>query len=109
MNDNLPRYRFVEPSPIAALLVGFFLCDRINELTNNPKEGYTKDASGHYTSNVGHYTISGAYGGVQLQQIVNEGGGVTTPLGGGYCTKRELADKMRAFISGIVEGKSLTA
>lgn len=83
------------------------LVDYINTITNSPKESYSKGEDGHYHANIGNYHIDGAYGGVTLHQIVTDGGGVTTPLGGGYFTKRELYQKLYAFIRGIDIGKSI--
>lgn len=83
------------------------LVDYINTITNNPKESYSKVEDGHYRANIGNYHIDGAYGGVTLHQIVTDGGGVTAPLGGGYFTKRELYQKLNAFIHGITVGKEL--
>lgn len=76
------------------------LVDTLNKITNQPAEQYSQ-IEGSYKANVGNYHLSFAYGGVTLHQMVNDGGGVTTPLGGGYFTKRELAGKLRAFIAGI--------
>ena len=80
------------------------LVDYLNQITNQPAEQYA-EVDGKYRANVGNYHLSFAYGGVTLHQMVNDGGGVTTPLGGGYFTKRELAAKLRAFIAGITIGK----
>jgi len=75
--------------------------DYINKLTNSPKEYSTKQDDGLYKTNVGHYHLACAYGGYNLHRIVSDGGGITTPLGGGYHTKRELYSKLQAFISGL--------
>ena len=83
------------------------LVDYINELTGQPKEAYSKQEDGTYKANVGNYHIDGAYGGVNLHQICTDGGGVTEPLGGGYWTKKELYQKLHAFIRGIGVGKEL--
>lgn len=77
----------------------------LNEITNQPKEQYTKNEKGEYKANIGNYHLSFAYGGVTLHQMFNDGGGVVTPLGGGYFTKRELYYKLHAFIAGISIGK----
>jgi hypothetical protein len=82
------------------------LVDTINHITNSPTEQYTQTEGG-YRANVGNYHLSFAYGGVTLHRMVNDGGGVTTPLGGGYFSKRELYFKMHAFINGIEEGLSI--
>lgn len=83
------------------------LVDYINEITGQPKTSYSKDDNGRYRANIGNYHIDGAYGGVNLHQIVTDGGGVTEPLGGGYWSKRELYYKLHAFIRGINTGKEL--
>jgi hypothetical protein len=98
--------------------------DRLNRLTNNPLASHTRvldaplagdvpnkqgDARpGRILANIGNYHLSWAYGGVCLHQMHNEGGGVTTPIGSGYNTKRELYEKMHAFISGIETQKGET-
>jgi 2,4-dienoyl-CoA reductase-like NADH-dependent reductase (Old Yellow Enzyme family) len=80
------------------------LCDHINRITKSPMMPYTH-ADGKVTANIGCYYIDAAYSGFQLVRMSNEGGGVSQPLGGGFCTKRELYNQMRAFISGIEQGK----
>ena len=77
------------------------LCDYLNKLTDSPTEYGGRQADGSFKSNVGHYTISHAYGGVCLHRIANEGGGVTTPLIHGHVPKRELYNAMQAFIKGL--------
>ena len=77
------------------------IVDRINSITGSPMESYTKESSGHYRANVGNYHLSFAYGGVALDRMVSAGGGVTCPLGSGHVTKRELAEKMWAFLAGL--------
>lgn len=82
-----------------------FLVSQINKLTNSPATYSTKQADETYKTNVGHYHLSYAYGGVNLHRIVNEGGAITTPLGGGYHTKRELYEKLQAFIYGLTSAR----
>lgn len=76
---------------------------RINRITNSPLESWTKQDSGKYKANIGNYHISYAYGGVSLNRMNNESGGVTTPLNCGHVSKRELYDLMQAYISGLTE------
>jgi hypothetical protein len=78
---------------------------RLNSITGSPETSYTKIGD-KFIANIGNYHISGAYGGVQLQRMVGESGGVQTPLGGGYCSKRELYEKIHAYISGIESTKN---
>ena len=74
---------------------------RINRITNSPLEAYTKDENGKFRANTGNYHLSYAYGGVELQRMHNEAGGVTTPLNTGHVTKRELYNLMQAYINGL--------
>ena len=73
--------------------------DFLNELTGSPKETYTDGA------NPGNYHLSGAYGGYALDRISNESGGVTSVFNCGYITKRDLYDRINAFIRGYQAGK----
>lgn len=75
--------------------------DQINRMTNSPLEPYSKDAEGKLIVNVGCYTLSYAYGGVELQRMHNRFGGSTTPLNSGHVSKRELYNLMQAFIKGL--------
>lgn len=77
------------------------LCDRLNKLTNSPAKTYALNESGKRCAHIGNFHIGSAYSGVQLQRIANDAGGITTPLGGGYGTKRALYEKMSAFIAGL--------
>jgi hypothetical protein len=70
----------------------------INELTGSPIE-YRNQETGKI--NIGHFTLSHAYGGVCLHRIVNDGGGCSTPIVHGHVTKRELYEQMHAFIKGL--------
>ena len=70
----------------------------INELTGSPVEYRNKETG---KINIGHFTLSHAYGGVCVHRIVNEGGGCSTPIVHGHVTKRELYNEMHAFIKGL--------
>lgn len=72
------------------------LVDRINEATGSPMLPYENGKA-----QVGNYHLSFAYGGVNLERMHNEGGGVSCPLGLGHRPKRELWDQMHAFLAGI--------
>jgi hypothetical protein len=80
------------------------LCEWLNEITDSPAEPYTQ-IDGKLRANIGNYHISGAYGGVCLHRMMNESGGVNTPLSSGHGTKRELFEQMHAYIRGIELGK----
>jgi hypothetical protein len=77
------------------------LIRHVNKITGHPEEAYTKGEDGNYHANVGSYTMAAAYGGYNVEQIVNEGGGVTCPIGYGYKSKRELFGLIHAFIRGL--------
>ena len=79
-----------------------YLVERINEATNSPKASYAKTEEG-YKANIGNYHLSYAYGGVKLERMCNEGGGVNTVSTGGFGTKRELYDWMKAYLDGMSE------
>jgi len=72
----------------------------LNRFTDNPTERFTK-INGEYFSNAGHYLISQQYGGYELQQICNDGGGVDDVLGTGHIPKKELYYLINAYIEGI--------
>lgn len=80
------------------------LCDRINRIKGAPMEPYSKGEDGRYVANVGNYHLSHAYGGVSLECMVNEAGGVSTPFGCGHITKRDLWNRMQAYLLGL-EGR----
>lgn len=82
------------------------VCKRINTVLGMPLEPYSKGDDGRYVANVGNFHISHAYGGVELYRMYNDGGGVSTPIGGGHVTKRELYNRMHAYLAGIEAGKA---
>jgi len=77
------------------------LCDRLNKLTNSPMKAYEKDSDGKYVAQIGNFHLDMAYGGVMLVRMQNSGGGVNCPIGQGHTTKRELYEKLSAYIAGI--------
>ena len=74
---------------------------RINKTTGNPTESYIRGEDGRYHAQIGNYHISGAYGGVSLHQMANDGGGVHDVFSCGHVTKRDLYNRMQAFINGL--------
>ena len=74
----------------------------INRLTNSPSAAYTKHSDGSFTPNANCYHLSGAYGGYALHRMSDKPGctGVSD-IFGGHMPKRELAERMWAFIKGI--------
>lgn len=80
------------------------LCDTLNTVTGNPLQPYsTKPGESHHTANPGNFHVSYAYGGAQLHQMANEGGGVRSVLSTGYTTKRKLWDAMHCYLAGLEE------
>jgi hypothetical protein len=74
---------------------------RLNQITNSPVEPYTKNEEGKYIASIGNFHLSHAYGGVCLHRMHGEGGGITTPIISYHTTKRNLYDRLNAFIDGI--------
>lgn len=75
----------------------------LNRLTKSPETHMTIKESGERVINIGHYHLDCAYGGYELVQIVNNGGGVRAPLNTGHVTARELYNCLNAYIAGIEE------
>ena len=81
--------------------------DWLNELTNNPVEAYTrKEGADRATANIGNFNISHAYGGVSLHQMQTDGGGVRDVFSCGHIPKRELFERICAFMDGVQAGKT---
>jgi hypothetical protein len=64
---------------------------------------WTRGEDGQNRAMVGRYTLQGAYGGYQLTQIINEGGGVRSLTG--YGTKREVYHLIHAYREGMAAGR----
>ena len=80
------------------------VCDRINRATSSPLESYVKTGD-KYDAQPGNYHISFAYGGVSLHRMSNTGGGIQDVFGCGHVTKRNLSERMFAFINGLEAAK----
>jgi hypothetical protein len=76
-----------------------YVLERLNKMTDHVNAPYSKNEDGTWSTNVGSYLIGAAYGGYQLQQVVNSGGVQCITVG--FITKRELYSQMHAFIAGI--------
>lgn len=76
------------------------MVDRINRVTSSPQEPYTR-TSERLTSQVGNYHISHAYGGVCLHRMMNGSGGVTDVFRCGHVTKRDLYNRLSAYLEGL--------
>ena len=78
--------------------------DQLNKITGNPLKPYSYN-EGTIKGNVGNYCLNGVYGGWNLVQIVNEGGGIHSLLFGR--TKSELYSRIESLIMGVLIGKEL--
>ena len=76
---------------------------RLNELTGSPKSYFNDERK----TNIGHFCLDYAYGGVQLQRVVNQSGGVSTVFNCGYITKGGLYNLIHAFIEGYKTAKGI--
>ena len=77
------------------------IVERINRTTNSPMESWTKQGDGTFKANIGNYHLDYAYGGVSLERMVSDGGGVQDVFRCGHVTKRELANRMWAYCEGL--------
>ena len=75
--------------------------DRLNTITDNKLGAYEKQENGQYKSNVGNYHLSYAYSGVSLHKMVNQAGGVQDVFRCGHIPKRDLYNRIWAFIDGM--------
>lgn len=78
---------------------------RLNEYTGAPLEPYTRNEAGQLKANIGNFHLSHAYGGVCLHRMHNDAGGITTPIISFHTTKRDLYDRMNAFMDGMMFAK----
>ena len=75
----------------------------INKILGRALEPYSKNENGEYHPNPGCFHLSGAYGGVALHEMSHKPGctGIIDVFGAGHMPKRELYDRMSAFIRGL--------
>lgn len=57
-------------------------CDALNRALGLPEAAYTQGVDGHYKANVGNIHLDHNIGGWAIEQMGNEGGGITQPFGG---------------------------
>jgi hypothetical protein len=74
----------------------------LNGMTKSPAEP-SRMVDGKRVSNIGHYHISGAYGGYCLHRMATEGGGVNDVFLCGHIPARELAGLMSAYMAGLYD------
>lgn len=75
--------------------------DRINFLTRSPINSWSRNEDGTLFSYEGNYHLSHAYGGVCLHRMVNDCGAVQDVFSCGHVPKRDLYNRIRAFITGL--------
>lgn len=74
---------------------------RLNRAMNRQMEPYTM-VDGKMRANIGNFHLSHAYGGVCVQEMANESGGVNHACGmWAHETKRGCADKLHAALWAI--------
>ena len=71
----------------------------VNRYTGSPEKPYTREGD-TLAKHPGSFYISYANGGVSLERLC-EGGGATDVLTSGHVTKRELYQRMHAFLKGL--------
>lgn len=74
--------------------------ETINSILNRPNSPYTQ-IDGKLTANIGNFSLSQAYGGYGVHLMVNENGGVSTPVWHGHITARDAYERLSAFIAGL--------
>ena len=81
--------------------------DTINSILNRPATPYSQ-VEGKLIANIGNFSLSQAYGGYGVHLMVNENGGVSTPIWNGHIPARDAYERMSAFISGLLPHRYLT-
>ena len=81
------------------------LVARINKAMGAPAGAYTRGEDGKCVANIGNYHLSHAYGGVCLHKMSNEHGSVSSVFECGHVPKRDLYERMRAFLCGLSEDR----
>ncbi len=76
------------------------LVELLNRETGNPETPWMRE-DGRNVANIGNYHLSGAYGGVCLHQMANDGGGAHDVFSCGHVTKRELYNRIHSFRAGF--------
>ena len=79
------------------------MVDRLNRLAGTPLTPYLR-VDGKSVPQAKCYHLDGAYGGVALHQMCDDGTGVHD-IFGGHMPKRELYYRIHAFISGLEAAK----
>lgn len=79
------------------------LTSYINRSVNgvNHESLWWRQDDGTLAAFVGDFYIDGAYGGVALYRVVTVSGGVSDVFGAGHIPKRDLYNRLQAFIRGM--------
>lgn len=75
--------------------------NRLNLELDKPAEYCGPRVDGQFNANVGHYSISQAYGGYSLHQVCNTSGGVRDVFQCGHVTGRDLYNRIHGMLAGI--------
>jgi hypothetical protein len=78
---------------------------RINTAKKSPASPWRHEA-GRNVANIGNYHLDGAYGGVSLHRMMIDGGGIEDVFRCGHITKRDLYERMQAFLKGLESATS---
>ena len=78
-----------------------YLVDMLNQATDNPIKPYVRNDDGHTVAQGGNFHLDHAYGGIALHQMLN-GGGIRDVLNSGHVTKKDLYQRMQAFLEGVL-------
>jgi len=74
--------------------------ETINSILNRPVTPYSQ-VEGKLVANIGNFSLSQAYGGYCVHLMVNDGGGVSTPIWAGHIPARDAFERISAFIAGL--------
>ncbi len=74
--------------------------ETINSILNRPATPYSQ-VDGKLVANIGNFSLSQCYGGYCVHLMVNDGGGVSTPIWYGHIPARDAYERLSAFIAGL--------
>jgi hypothetical protein len=74
--------------------------ETINSILNRPATPYSQ-VEGKLVANLGNFSLSQCYGGYCVHLMVNDGGGVSTPIWAGHIPARDAYERLSAFIAGL--------
>jgi hypothetical protein len=74
--------------------------ETINSILNRPATPYSQ-VEGKLIANIGNFSLSQCYGGYCVHLMVNDGGGVSTPVWYGHIPARDAYERLSAFIAGL--------